>query len=399
VHRIQWDAVYCPIAAIPALPEVVMSWTDKLQRQMFFDDSVRKELNTIDEIKRITELADATRLKREMAAACWPSSNVVIDQVRDSVLGSSIDFYRNYEAKHLSLLDSQAQQEINRIWEQHQQRFAVPESVQLRQLATDAFAKSAFHPSVTDTIAAMGRMQAPWLDAHNPLRSVGSFASIHEIGLGVARTPFQPEFTSTLRTQLGDWREVNEIPPAILEDPAVRTEFYLERGFRAELVDFPPDALEEIIVNAGLAALDDEENLVWRDRVSPYVGRIESALRRYVNAVMTEAFGEEWTKRIHPDIVKRWREVKQKRIAEGRPELPHLIYYSEFSDLQQIMQPRDHFVYFKPKFERVEYMQETFRRVLPARNAVAHVGIVTPIDYFTVMTEFARLRHVIDWDE
>jgi len=63
------------------------------------------------------------------------------------------------------------------------------------------------------------------------------------------------------------------------------------------------------------------------------------------------------------------------------------------------MQPRDHFVYFKPKFERVEYMQETFRRVLPARNAVAHVGIVTPIDYFTVMTEFARLRHVIDWDE
>jgi hypothetical protein len=101
-------------------------------------------------------------------------------------------------------------------------------------------------------------------------------------------------------------------------------------------------------------------------------------------------------KRVHPDTVKRWKDNKQKRMAEGRPELPHLIYYSELSDLQEIMQRGDHFPHFKPKLKRVETMQETFRRVLPARHAVAHVGIVTPIDYFMVLTEYARLRHLID---
>jgi hypothetical protein len=379
---------------------------DEMRRQMLLHDTMQKTLGYNDILNQTKQIADAARHAQAAGLYSLPvPQDFFTEQVRElrqSHLlfpGISHDIRQINQITNLDVIDLKARQEAARHWEQYQKHYTIPETLRMQQLATDAFNRDALQLSLSDTVAAMSRMHTPWLDARDPLGSVGSFASIHEIGFGVNRTPFQPEFTSTLRAQLGDWREVNEIPPAILEDPAERTEFYLERGFRTELVDFPPDALEEIIENAGLAAADDEENLAWRDRVSPYVGRIESGLRRYVNAVMNEAFGEEWTKRIHPDIVKRWRETKQKRIAEGRPELPHLIYYSDFSDLEQIMQPRDHFVYFKPKFQRVESMQEIFRRVLPARNAVAHVGIVTPIDYFTVMTEFARLRHVIDSEE
>lgn len=109
---------------------------------------------------------------------------------------------------------------------------------------------------------------------------------------------------------------------------------------------------------------------------------------------MVEAFGENWPNRVS-SIAKRWQETKQKRLDEGQPAQPLLISYSELSDLQEIMQRKDHFPLFKPTFRKVESLQETFRRILPARHAVAHCGVVTQIDMITVLAESVRLRSVI----
>jgi hypothetical protein len=386
-----------------------MSWMDEeMRRHMLFEDSMRKSVdlassksllgiagNTASIQNIVNNAASIQNIASGLSTPRYIQDMVSQNSAIASLVAqpSSIDYIRQISEATAIVAQTTT------YWQHTRHLFQVPDAIRLSDIASGAFAVRNHLSSVADTVTAMSRIQAPWMDTRNPLGSVDSFASILEIGRGVTRTPFEAGFTSSLRNKLGDWREVVEVPSAILEDPEERTEFYLERGFRAELVDFPPDALEEIIENAGLAAPDDEENHAWRDRVSPYIGRIESRLRRYVNAIMTEAFGEDWTKRVHGDILRRWKATKEKRIAEGRPELPHLIYYSEFSDLQLIMQPRDHFVFFKPKFQRVESMQEIFLRVLPARNAVAHAGIVTPIDYFTVMTEYARLRHVIDWEE
>jgi Swt1-like HEPN len=280
-------------------------------------------------------------------------------------------------------------------WDQNKHLFQRPDVLQLNDLAKSALAMRTDYVSITDTVTAMGRIQSPWLDTRNPVVSVGSFASIQQMGVGINTTPFASAFTGSLRDQLGDWRGVTHVPAGVLTDPVARTQFYLERGFRAELIDFPPDALDEILDKAGLSASEDGEFLLWQDRASPYIRRIEHALRIFVNEIMTAAFGDDWTKRLQPDTINRWKGTKLKRAAEGRPELPHLIHYSELSDLQEVMQRGDHFPHFKPAFKRVESMQEMFRRVLPARHAVAHVGVVTPIDYITVLAEYGRLRQAI----
>jgi len=278
-------------------------------------------------------------------------------------------------------------------WERYRAIFEHPNALRVNELAEKVSAGLSIYDGVRDS---MLRMQASWVDTRNALGSAANFAAIFGIGRGIQTSPFTSEFTASLRTQIGDWRDVETGSAVVIDDPGERTELYLERGFRAELVDFPPDALDEIVENAGLNPPDFQESLIWRDRASPYIGRIEMQLRVFVNEVLTEAFGEEWIKRIDSDTIDRWKETERKRKAEGRPEAPHLIHYSEFTDLLGLMKRRDHFPLFKPVFKRVESLEELFNRVVPARHAVAHLGIVTPIDYFTVLAEYSRLRYAIE---
>jgi hypothetical protein len=275
-------------------------------------------------------------------------------------------------------------------WQLNKSLFEIPNTVQLTDLARGALDRQAAYLSVSDTVTAMSRLQSSWLDTRNPLGSVSSFATIQAIGFGANHTPFEPEFMTTLRGQLGDWRDVDSTPPAIFEDAAERSKFYIARGFRTELVDFTPEALEEIVENVGLGA-DDEENFEWHERTYAHVIRIERKLRKHVNAVMTRAFGENWIS-FDGNLVDRCKATKARRLADGEPERPHLVYYAELSDLCSIMERKNHFPLFKPIFKRKEAMQETFKRVVPARHAVMHDGIVTPIDFLTVMTDHMNIH-------
>jgi hypothetical protein len=372
------------------------------QRRMLRDMDLQKSL-----VQDITRNAahyverDLARHAHEMEALYKPpltSTDLMSQHPRDSIATSrlfapaSADYLRDFKIAGINPTDIQ----LIGYWQDHRNNFVIPEPSWLQQLATDALAKNNFALSDIDAAARMGRMQTPWLDQRSPLVSATSFLAIQEIGFGANNTPFAPEFTDALRGHLGDWREVLLETAEQLTDAADRTEFYLERGFRSEIVDCPPDALDEMMEEAGLLDPDDEENLRRRDAASPYVGRIESGLRRYVKKVMTKEYGPGWETKLHRDTVLRLKETKEKRIKEGRPELPDLIYYAGLGDLLEVMNRRDHFKHFASKFERRESLQELFIRVLPARNAVAHIGIVTPLDILTLMTEYARLKRILD---
>ncbi len=386
-----------------------MSWQDDFQRRMFIEESFRKAAGLDDfttRLRREAELADVTRYAHDtthLYAPQYQVADVLAERARETALRSQLllpasphDIRQLYRDQTLGVADLPARQGIESYWERHQRHFAIPEATRLQQLATDVLFQRDLHMPASSIVAEMQRMQTPWLDTRHALESATSFATIHAIGYGATHTPFAPEFTGTLRQHLGDWRDVTAIPQTIFEDPAARTEFYFDRGFQARLVEFPPEAFEEAIENAGLFLVEeDESELVWNDRTYVHVVRIEFRLRVFVNEVMTREFGENWHDRL-PELVKRWKETKQKRLKEGQPERSNLIDYSELSDLAEIMQRKDHFPFFKPTFQRVESMQETFRRVLPARHAVMHCGVVTQIDYLTVMTEHARLRRVIE---
>lgn len=386
-----------------------MSWQDDFQRRMFVEEHLRKAAGLDDigtRVRREAELADLTRCARDattLYAPPYQAADILAEQARETVLRSQVlfpaspyDIRRLYQDQTLGGADLRTRQVIENYWERHQHHFTIPEAMRLQQLATDVLSQVDLHRPIGSIVAEMQRMQTPWLDTRHALESATGFATIHAIGYGATHTPFAPEFTVTLREHLGDWRDVTTIPQTIFEDPAARTEFYFDRGFEGRLVEFPPDAFEEVIENAGLFPVEeDESELVWNDRTYVHVVRIEFRLRIFVNEIMTREFGENWPDRM-PDLVKRWKETKQKRLKEGQPERRNLIDYSELSDLAEIMQRRDHFPFFKPAFVRVESMQETFRRVLPARHAVMHCGVVTQIDYLTVMTEHARLRRVIE---
>lgn len=377
-----------------------MSWMDdETRRQILFQDSIQKALGSADifkQARQIVEFHDSTRQAREMAALYTPPAHVrdfVADQARESMekyslLAPSISHdIRQIEslANHL-----ERHRDAALYWERHQQHYTIPETVRLQQLATDIFKRDAFQLSHSNMVAVMNRMNTPWLDTRDPLGSVGSFVAIQAIGFGANHTPFEPEFMTTLRGQLGDWRDVDSAPPAIFEDAAERSKFYIARGFRTELVDFTPEALEEIVENAGLGA-DNEENFEWHERTYAHVIRIERKLRKHVNAVMTKAFGENWIS-FDGNLVDRCKATKERRLADGEPERPHLVYYAELSDLCSIMERKNHFPLFKPIFKRKEAMQETFKRVVPARHAVVHDGIVTPIDFLTVMTDHMNIH-------
>jgi hypothetical protein len=391
-----------------------MSWIDdELRRQMLFNDSLQKSLlldtsiaslaskellnptaytppNDLLNIAATVASADLFKIGDPSIQAVAVQPSYIQDLLSQKTLVGSPVAQPTSIDSIFQLSKAAEITQTNTFWQLDKSLFDIPNTVQLTDLARGALDRQAAYVSVSDTMIAMSGLQSPWLDTRNPLGSVSSFATIQAIGFGTNHTPFEPEFMSTLRGQLGDWRDVDSTPPAIFEDAAERSKFYIARGFRTELVNFTPEALEEIVENVGLGAADDE-NFEWHERTYAHVIRIERKLRKHVNAVMTKAFGENWIS-FDGNLVDRCKATKARRLADGEPERPHLVYYAELSDLCSIMERKNHFPLFKPIFKRKEAMQETFKRVVPARHAVMHDGIVTPIDFLTVMIDHMNLH-------
>lgn len=261
---------------------------------------------------------------------------------------------------------------------------------------------------------AIERMQTPWLDKFESIRSLGGFAALQGIGHALKDMPaFGHDLGAALRIDLGDWRDTITWPAEIFTDYSARSNFYVSRGFNPALTDFPSPAFEESLDIAelrreppGLVDLygspipaadddDEEKGFARTNTAHDWLLRLETQVRRFIDALMTEAFGADWAKHRLPNgLYDKWDDKRRKALQSGGRELT-LIAYADFTDYILIIGKRDNWQVFEPYFVRQEDVRESFQRLHPIRLDTMHARPITQDDELLLYVETRRLIKVI----
>ena len=318
------------------------------------------------------------------------------------------------EARRLGLLDptSDLRQSITATMqarEAYDRLFRLAEVDEIGKLARDAMATTALARSVFESQdklkAAMGEVVSPWLRIESATASARAFADVVAIGRGIdARRPFGAEFAEALRPTLGDWRDLATPPVEPLIDPLLRSGFYYERGFNPTLADFTPPAFDESLRIAGLREdeagetdeVESDDGFARARFAFDQLQRFEITLRRFIDRVMRDAFGDDWTRRQLPaGMLDAWVDKRDKAVRGGQPERP-LIDYADFADYRPIIERRDNWAtVFKPVFGRADDIRESFQRLFPVRIATMHARMVTQDDELLLLIETKRVLKAI----
>jgi hypothetical protein len=299
--------------------------------------------------------------------------------------------------------------------EDYAKSFRLPAIDEIDRLAREAVASVSTIPQLygPDPFGgplqtAMQSMHAPWLQIDDALHSVQSFAELQAIGHAVnKRAPFEATVSAALRDALGDWRDLTVLPPLIYEDAIARSDFYIGRGFNPSLTDFTARAFAESTALAGLGRQfvekpeEDEEDeeelgLARTNAAHDQLQRFEQKVRRFVDAVMTEAFGPQWIKRQTPaGMLDSWKEKKATALAKGESEQP-IIAYADFTDYIKIIERNDNWnAVFQTIFGRRDDVKESFLRLFPIRICTMHSRLITFDDELLLQVETRRILRAI----
>jgi hypothetical protein len=285
----------------------------------------------------------------------------------------------------------------------YEKRFVLPDT---RMISTLVDAATGLSRDL-DLAALAAGMHSPWLDVAAQARSMAGFAELQTLGLTLRNLPpFEDLAAVGLRHALGDWRDTITWPSAL--DLEGRSAFYLKRGFRSELTDFPAAAFEESLDIAGLG--DDENeapdsqyadlldgdvdaSAFRRTNAAQYLWMLfEARLRRFIDTELTRQFGPDWAKHQLPNnMYDAWvekREAAQKRGAPLRP----IVAYADFTDYAPILTKKDHWVIFKVYFGTPESVRESFNRMHLPRIEIAHSRPISQDDDLYFRVEIKRLR-------
>jgi len=300
-------------------------------------------------------------------------------------------------------------------------RFALPEVSSAMKLMQE-FQQSPFAgvmkryaEQASEIQRAMEAMRTPWLDAQQALKSVAGFAEIQGIGGMITRMPsFGDQVSDALRVDLGDWRDKITWPALVLTDLGARAEFYVGLGFDPSLTDFPASAFQETTEIAGLRreppplvdaygdpvppADDDEEEaaLVRTNLAHDWLLRLETNVRRFIDAQMTAAFGANWPKHRLPNgLYDQWMQKREDAVKAGREPKP-LIAYADFNDYELVICKRDNWrEVFGGYFARPESVRESFQRLHLIRVDTMHARPIGQDDELLLYVEVRRLIRVV----
>ncbi|WP_155847661.1 Swt1 family HEPN domain-containing protein [Asticcacaulis benevestitus] len=254
-------------------------------------------------------------------------------------------------------------------------------------------------------IAAIGEMRSPWLRIDDAARSVRAFSEVVAIGHGVASSlPFDEQFASTLRQDLGDWRDPMSVNIEAVSDPVHRTELYADQGYQSDLTDFPAPAFDQAMVIAGLRqeldAIDAEggggDGLQRAQRTFGLLQKLEVAVREFIVTVMQSAIGDNWMRTHLPQgMLDSWTGKREAAIRAGSAP-GALIDYADFTDYRMIIEKSQNWnLVFKPIFGRVEDVRESFQRLFPVRIATMHARVITLDDELLALVEVRRIHRAI----
>jgi hypothetical protein len=268
------------------------------------------------------------------------------------------------------------------------------------RLAAFAFADSFAVESLTSRMSAM---EMPWLNISDTVRSVAAFAHVQAIGDIVhGAPPFASEVAGWLRADLGDWRDAVTMRPDDLIDPGLRTQLYVDRGINRTLTEFTPQAFHQSVSIARLTDVEWVEVEDWCPENSDELLRnktafhrlqlFEMAIRRFIVAAMTAAFGDDWMARQLPNgMLDSWKQKQQSDVKAGAYARP-LIDYADFTDYLPIIERRDNWSrVFKSIFGRPEDIRESLQRLYPVRLATMHARVITQDDTLLLMVETKRV--------
>jgi Swt1-like HEPN len=294
--------------------------------------------------------------------------------------------------------------------------FRLPEIAEARQLIKDlqfgslseAAAKIAADTSL-GLQRAIESMNSPWIDRLEQIRSLSGFVELQGIGHLLREMPtFDDSVAAALRVNLGDWRDQITWRPEIFTDLAARSDFYLGLGFNPDLTKFPLPAFEESLDIAGLRSLelpplldkgsppasapDEEEGLTRTNAAHDRLQRLERMLRKFIDEVMTRAYGPKWVKaRLPNGLYDRWLDKQQKAAQAGAEELP-LVEYADFTDYELIICRADNWrEVFANFFNRRESVREFFQRLYPIRLDTMHARLIRQDDELLLHVEVMRL--------
>jgi len=131
---------------------------------------------------------------------------------------------------------------------------------------------------------------------------------------------------------------------------------------------------------------DDGESLVPSENLVAYrnLYRIEVAIRELIIELLAKVDGSRWYRRRLPELV--WRgsldKIRRERSSHWTRMVPlHPIYYTNFSELQQIIERQDNWRdAFENIFGRREIVSGTLLELDPIRNRTAHNRRATRTD-------------------
>lgn len=314
------------------------------------------------------------------------------------------------EARRIGLLDpeSDIRKSLSATMEAregYERLFRLPGLDESGRLASEAMSASRiareFLAAPNALRDAMGKVRTPWLSIEEEVRSARAFADIIGIGRGLGVSdPYGSGLVEALRPSLGDWRGEVTPPRDLVVDPVLRTGLYHQRGLNPALTDFTVSAFEESLRAGGLdepgSKEPDDDGFARANLAFDQLRRFEIAMRRFIERVMRDAFGEDWMKHQLPaNMLDAWREKRDKALKAGEPEQP-LIDYADFTDYRAIIERRDNWAkVFKPVFGRPEDVRESFQRLFPVRIATMHARFVTLDDELLLRVETRRVLKAI----
>jgi hypothetical protein len=266
-----------------------------------------------------------------------------------------------------------------------------------------------FFHSNRDVLTLAAQIDTPWLRASDMAVSAQAFSELADLARhAVILEPFGDDLMNSLRRDLGDWRDA--IIPAVpdLSEIALRSRFYVERGFRPDLTDFPAEAFDETLEKGELTRdaptlIEQYGNPIDPDRdedISAFARtnqahywlmRLETQIRSFMDRLLTESFGPDWPRRQLPNgMYDGWLIKQRKSEAHGMPKRP-VIAFIDFSEYEIVITKRDNWKIFKPFFHDPANVREAFRRLSLPRHETMHGRPLSQDDQLFLYVEIKRL--------
>jgi hypothetical protein len=390
---------------------------DSIKLSETLSDSVRKlaAANTVSPWLQETQ-ALVESLQKPLALTAYQDYASLLKQQMDLARDALQIPTSAFSAMHkiiLELATPRLGEELKGIWEAYESRFTLPSYQEQIQLLTQQMSDISSHAH-EQMAAAMAQMTTPWFDVTHPRDSIAGFTAIQSIGAAIDEMQaFDVKLSTLLRDSLGDWRDLLTVPESLAGSLAARREFYIDRGFDARVVDFPPRAFDASVEIAGLKRKpppvvlaygspiaipvdSQQERAFWRSNdAHDWLQRLESQLRQYIDRIMTGAHGSTWPKHRLPKVIyDEWKHRQQTAEAAGGVPMP-LIAYADFTDYVTIVCRKDDWLLFKAAFQRMESFRESMQRLYPIRLATAHARPITQEDELLLYCEVLRLTRAM----